>query len=219
LKFESFATLVARYESLAGPWRAKHEELFTYEWQSVDEAARLEVLHFLMSHPDPALRTQAARAAGQWNRSEALLVLIADPNDGVRKYALYTLKHTAPSLKVAARLWSELVEMTPGTQWNETLTSYVHHATSHEVQERLVEIGCNHASPESRTLAVHLLTSLGHRAALEGLLDQLEHEPKVNWSLHCALLSACRSFKLKPPWLPALESIDDLHLAAEVAKW
>jgi hypothetical protein len=174
-------------------------------------------LQFMCAHSDPVLRWQATTPAAQWERADMLVALFDDPSDSVRKFARYALKLCEKTPSIAARLWDELDLRLPGTSWNELLASYVHHSDAAESIPRLVAIAMTNPSQSCRHEALAHLVELDARDEIFGLLYLLKQPPTVNWSVHILLLDACKRYGFTPPWLPSLDDVDNVHLAAAVA--
>ncbi|AKF10324.1 hypothetical protein DB32_007473 [Sandaracinus amylolyticus] len=119
--------------------------------------------------------------------------------------------------RVAARAWAHLLDVeTSGANAVETLDTYVAHASS-DASGRLLELVRHDERDNVRAHAVHAASKLGRVGDLRELLDILEQPPAVTWSVHIALLDACRTHALAPRGLDALRDVDRLDVQSALA--
>ncbi|MRG93923.1 HEAT repeat domain-containing protein [Polyangium spumosum] len=201
-----------------GPWAEKKRRLQQADPAAFSPADIERLVPFFVTHPDPDVRADGARLLGAWNRHDALIALLDDVRFYVSKTAMYYLGKTTPSPLVAARVLRHLLD--PGvtsTHAYETLDTYVVHAPAEEAIPRLAELAMDRREA-IRLDAINTLTKLGAVREIEPLLALLEAPPLMTWSVHVALLEACRDLGLAPRGLDALRAVDNLDLQRAIAR-
>ncbi|MDI1443000.1 hypothetical protein [Polyangium sp. 6x1] len=202
----------------SGLWAQKKRRLQRADPAAFSPSDIERLVPFLTKHPDPEVRCGGARLFGAWHRHDALIALLADLRFFVSKSSMYYLGKTTPSPHVAACALRHLLD--PGvtsTHAYETLDTYVAHAPAEEAIPRLVAFAMDEREA-IRKDAIDNLTKLDAARELETLLSLLEAPPLVTWSVHIALLEACRKLDLTPRGLDALRRMDNLDLQQAIAR-
>jgi len=203
-----------------GPWANKKRLLRRADPAAYPPADVDRLVPFFVTHPDPDVRSEGARLLAAWNRYDELLALLDDLRFYVSKTAMYYLGKTTPSPRVAARVLRHLLD--PGvtsTHAYETLDTYVVHAPAEEAISYLAKLATHEDRETQRLHAIYALTKLGAVREIEPLLALLEAPPLMTWSVHIALLEACRDLGLAPRGLEALRTVDNLDVQQAIARF
>jgi HEAT repeat protein len=204
-------------DTTTGSFLDKIERVRSIDWSAVPASNRPSIARRLAEHPDPDLRTQAARVLGEWNRGTELLTLLDDLNLGVRKSAMYHLREVDRSAAVAQRALVTVDELS-GTAATEALATYVVHAERSEAIAELADRARNDGRFDIESQAVYQLAELGADDEIDALMPLLGNPPVVNWCVHIALLSSNERHRADRNHLLALVEVDYLDVAVGVAR-
>ena len=83
---------------------------------------------------------------------------------------------------------------------------------------RLAKLAAHDEREPLRLHAIYALTRLDAARAIEPLLSLLEAPPLMTWSVHVALLEACRTLGLAPRGLDALREVDNLDVQQAITR-
>ncbi|AKT44111.1 hypothetical protein [Chondromyces crocatus] len=210
--------IIALYADPDGPWAEKLDRLRKRGAAVPCAADRSRLVSFFLGHADPAIREHAAAIFSRWNDVPALLELCRDPAFLVRKCAMYEVGQTSPNPDLSAFIWEHLLAAgTTSTHASETLGAYIVHAPRAESVSRLSHLVRADPRESVRRHAVQGLAEFGAAAEIEGLLPLLEDPPRVTWSVHMALLDACKKLSLRPVGLRDLQCVDHVAVQAAIA--
>ncbi|HVK66240.1 MAG TPA: hypothetical protein VM694_17275 [Polyangium sp.] len=87
--------------------------------------------------------------------------------------------------------------------------------TAEDAIPRLAKLAAHDEREPLRLHAIYALTRLDAARAIEPLL---EAPPLMTWSVHVALLEACRTLGLAPRGLDALREVDNLDVQQAITR-
>ncbi|MEV6769557.1 HEAT repeat domain-containing protein [Nocardia sp. NPDC051030] len=207
------AEVFAVYSDLDGPWAEKLAALRGNDWSRVPASDRPVLTALLSGHPDPQVRDLCCSALASWHEVDALLSLAHDPEFGVRKSAVYSLRFVPPSQEIATLTWNLIASgKVASTGGYEALATCAAHTPPGELDDRLIDLARSDLRESIRAEAVSLLGE-----QVEPLLFLLSEPPLRTWAVHIRLLTACRDSGVTLPAATALYTVDNLHVAAALA--
>ncbi|MDC0740271.1 hypothetical protein [Polyangium mundeleinium] len=202
-----------------GPWAEKKRRLRSADPAAFSPSDIERLTPFVTTHPDPDVRDEGARLLAAWNRYDELFALLDDPRFHISKTAMYYLGKTTPNALVAERAFRHIFDpRTTTTHAYETLETYVAHTPAEEAILRLAKLAAHDERETLRLHAIYALTRLDAARAIAPLLSLLEAPPLKTWSVHVALLEACRTLGLAPHGLDALRELDNLNVQQAIAR-
>ncbi len=211
------AELITALDEIDGPWAEKLRSLRSYDWTVVVGAERRALAGYFAAHLDPEVRMATCRALADWNEADRLLQLAAGDDDlGVRKVAVYYLGLVEHRQDIADFTWYLIAGGTiAGTRAHEAVRTYsVHESRADVLHDRLVDLALRDRRESVRTAAINELGST-HVAELLSILAQ---QPLVTWAAHVDIVEQCSSAGMRPATITDLWAVDDLDLAATLAK-
>lgn len=214
------AAFIERYGALDGPWASKRYGMALVDPSAFTPEERDELRTFLLEHPDPAIRGEAASFFAAWDDHRSLFRLASDPVFFVAKSATYWLGRTRPNPFVAQWARAHLdAPLAVSTHGYETLATWVAHAEPDQAIPLLARMVLEDERESLRCHAVHHLVRLRARDELGSLLPLLDEPPAVTWAVHVALLEACAelALALAPRRRERLRDVDHVDVQAALA--
>lgn len=212
----SITAVIEHYSNPDNP--RKSWEHGRYDWNQYSESERAELIKFFLASPDYLVRRLAAGAFVEWNAADALLSLVCDPVNAVRRYACYVAKDLSPNEAIKAALYKIFHHADSTDSFaSETLESYIIHAEGPELDQWLLHTLLNDGREIIRQSLVWTIATR-NSALLTEALPLLYAEPLLTWEVHAALLNRCISYTLPTPDLAPLMAIDDFEVQMHLAR-
>jgi hypothetical protein len=185
-----------------GPWEDRFAALRNLDPNSVPSGDRGRVAEVLAHHPDPEVRSFAAKHLPVWSGgADALLRMLDDPMTTVAKsamFALHDVETDSPLVStIRERAWDAVADGTRvSTRASEALRTFVRHGDAHDpddVTRRLVGLG-DDPRESVRSAALEQLVVRNCESELRSSMTQLGEPPDITWAIHGTLLDAAYRF-------------------------
>jgi hypothetical protein len=201
------------------PLQTLHDLFWHSDWQSIPVSDQMILIERFVQHYDLTIRELSGRVLAVWNAHDALLMLIRDPEFGVRKSAMYWLGETTPRADIAPMIWQHLQgPLVNGMHAQETLKTYSKHAARSEATGGLFALADEPTHLEDlRYQAIYILNKWAALPELTRLMRHLSDPPAVTWTVHTALLDAAAAHHLPTPDLTPLLAVDNLWVQVALA--
>jgi hypothetical protein len=211
----------------SGPWDERFSALRDLDSESVPVPDRGRVLELLSHHPDPEVRSYAAKHFPSWDGAAALVRLLDDPMVTVSKSAMFAL-HDVDALSpfsvvIRDRSWDAVVDGTRvSTRASEALRTFVRHGDAHDPDDvtRRLSALCDDPRESVRSAALEQLVVRQCETELRAAMPRLGEPPDITWAVHGTLLDAAYRFGIDVGrhTLLRLGRIDHAWLCGAVAR-